>query len=540
MYSGWNSFFVAFAIASVVGLSAFGQTIDNIELELNPSGNVPLAAQLTFTTDTPTVATLHIYDGKKTKKVTPNSEYTTEHDLMVLGLRPDRINTVRVTVKDRSGRRASTEKMELETGPLPDNFPPIDVKISRPRRMEPGYTMVPFFRWAEAGPDKDYGLVLALDAHGEVVWYYETDVTVSDLVPTRDGTFTYQISRNGRMREIDMLGNLLREWHTTGVPKEVSKDSIPVDTDIFHHDHQSLPNGNILALSTEVRNFEDYPSSEIDLDAAPEPSQVIGDVIVEFRQDGTMVREFRVMDILDPYRIGYGSLATGFYADSYKDVLEKPAKDWAHTNSIFYDEANDAAILSSYHLDVVYKVDLKTGELVWLLGNHEDWGEPWQKYLLTPDTEDFLWNSHQHSAKLTPHGTVIIFDNGTNRARPGQEKLSAEDSWSRAVEFEIDEEARTVSQVWAYGGPEDEIFFSPFISEVDWLPVKENILITDGGRMRTKDGEPSGSIFGGHHFARILEVTHDTPAKKVFEIVIDDPAMGWAVYRSERVPSLYP
>lgn len=58
--------------------------------------------------------------------------------------------------------------------------------------------------------------------------------------------------------------------------------------------------------------------------------------------------------------------------------------------------------------------------------------------------------------------------------------------------------------------------------------------------MRTKDRRASRSVFGGHHFARILEVTHESPAEKVFEVVIDDPAVGWAVYRSERIPGLYP
>ncbi len=531
---------VALAMVLAVSLEVSGQTIGDVELTLNPSGHAPLAAQLTFSTDTPTLATLHIYDGKETTVVTPKDEYATEHDLMVLGLRPGRTNSVRVTVKDRAGAEAASETMEIVTDPLPDDFPPIELKISRPRKMEPGYTMVPLFRWAGAGPDQHFGLVLILDAHAEVVWYYQNDLPIGDLIPTGHGTYTHQIDRNGRMREIDMLGNTLRSWHTTGVPKEVPEGSIPVDTDTFHHDHQILENGNFLMLSTEVRDFEEYPTSEKDIDAPRKASQVIGDIILEFKPDGTKVREFKNFDILDPYRIGYGSLGTGFYAKAYKDVLEKAAKDWTHTNSIFYDAADDAIVLSSYHLDVVYKIDRQSGELIWLMGTHDDWDEPWHKYLLTPDKEDFLWNSSQHSAKITPHHTLLMFDNGTNRARPGQPKQKAEDSWSRAVEFKIDDEARTVSKVWSYGGPDDEIFFSPFISDVDWLPIKENVLITDGGRMRTKDGKVSGNIFGGHHFARILEVTHETPAEKVFEIIIDDPATGWAVYRSERIPSLYP
>lgn len=514
-------------------------TLSGLDLVHNPSGRVPLGAQLTFSTDVPVVTTLHISDGENESEVVQNEAYATEHDLMVLGMRADRTHTIRVTVRDRNGSEATSEAMSITTDALPEDFPPIDLKISRPRRMEPGYTLVPLFKWGGAGPDQKFGLVLGLDAHAEVVWYYLADHTIGDLIPTDRGTFTYQVERNGRMKEIDMLGNVLNEWHTTPIPKEVSETSIPVDTDLFHHDHQVLENGNFFMLSTEVREFKAYPSSETDPEREPRDANVIGDVIVEFTREGEIVQEHKIFDLFNPYRIGYGSLGTGFYAQSYKDVLERAAKDWSHTNSIFYDAPNNAAVLSSYHLDFVYKIDLESGELVWLLGNHEGWDEPWQKYLLTPKGENFRWNWHQHSAKVTPHGTIIVFDNGTYQARPFEEKQKAEDSYSRAVEFAIDEEKMEVRQVWSYGGPTDEIFFSPFISEVDWLPTKGNILITDGGAVRNKDGSVSSNIFGGHHFARVLEVTHEMPASKVFEIVIDDPEMGWAVYRSERISSLY-
>ncbi len=42
--------------------------------------------------------------------------------------------------------------------------------------------------------------------------------------------------------------------------------------------------------------------------------------------------------------------------------------------------------------------------------------------------------------------------------------------------------------------------------------------------------------------AHIIEVTRDTPATKVFEIIVDDEVQGsggWTVYRSERISSLY-
>jgi hypothetical protein len=191
------------------------------------------------------------------------------------------------------------------------------------------------------------------------------------------------------------------------------------------------------------------------------------------------------------------------------------------------------------HLDVVLKLDMKTGKVVWLLGNHDGWSEAEQKLLLKPIGENFQWQYHQHAAKLTPQGTILLFDNGNYRARPGQERQKPEDSYSRAVEYKIDEVNRTVEQVWVYGQSPDERFHSPFICDVDWLPQTGNVLVTDGGRIKDKEGKPSINIIAGHHWVRILELSHDQPADKVWEIVIDDPKMGWAVFRSERVAGLY-
>jgi len=103
----------------------------------------------------------------------------------------------------------------------------------------------------------------------------------------------------------------------------------------------------------------------------------------------------------------------------------------------------------------------------------------------------------------------------------------------------------TVAQVWSYGGPADEIFYSPFICDADRLPVTGNVLITDGGRVVDGDGTPSDlpAAEGNHTWARLVEVTHTTPAVKVWEVQIGNPdpdSESWTVYRSERLPGLYP
>ena len=79
---------------------------------------------------------------------------------------------------------------------------------------------------------------------------------------------------------------------------------------------------------------------------------------------------------------------------------------------------------------------------------------------------------------------------------------------------------------------------SPFISDADHLPDTGNVLITDGGRIVGKDGKQL-TDFGGRHWARVLEVTYEGK-EKVWEMVIDDPAMPYSIYRAQRLRSLYP
>jgi len=56
-------------------------------------------------------------------------------------------------------------------------------------------------------------------------------------------------------------------------------------------------------------------------------------------------------------------------------------------------------------------------------------------------------------------------------------------------------------------------------------------------------GRQSEQIVVGHHWARIVEVTHSENPEKVFEITVDsqerDKSIRWSVYRSERLASLY-
>jgi hypothetical protein len=64
------------------------------------------------------------------------------------------------------------------------------------------------------------------------------------------------------------------------------------------------------------------------------------------------------------------------------------------------------------------------------------------------------------------------------------------------------------------------------------------------GIIKDENGLASDFVGGGECSIRIIEVTHTTPAEKVFDLSIEDSstnvADGWQGYRAVKLPSLYP
>ncbi len=515
--------------------------ITGLTWEPNPDPRVPLVVTVRFETDRPVVPVVVIDAGERPVTLEHWPEPATEHELLLLGFHAGSEHAVTLRVEDADGLTMTAPAWHWTAPPLPDGFPPLHVTVSRPRRMEPGVTLLPCQRWPGRGDrDQFFTALVALDAHGDVVWFYDAPYAISEVKRARSGHLLFYYGTLGNVVEMDMTGHVVREWNATRFPGKLAPaDAIPVDTGTIHHDVSQLPNGHLLCLSTEQRYFPSYPASEEDPTVPRSPAWVVGDVILEIAPDGEVVKRWRMLDILDPYRIGYESLDWGFWMGVYKNDPAAPLRDWAHVNSVFYDERDDALIVSSYHQDAVFKLSRATGELEWILGFPSGWDQAWREKLLTPVGEG-LYPFHQHAARWTPQRTLLMFDNGKYRALPYAPKMRAEDSFSRAVEFAVDEQAGEFRELWRYGGRPGEVFFTPFLGETDWLPLTGNVLITDGGRVRTPDGKPAVHPAHGQKWARVLEVTRTTPAHVVFEVVVDDPSLGWTIYRSERLPSLYP
>ncbi|HKH58524.1 MAG TPA: arylsulfotransferase family protein [Rubrobacter sp.] len=107
--------------------------------------------------------------------------------------------------------------------------------------------------------------------------------------------------------------------------------------------------------------------------------------------------------------------------------------DYFHINSIdVYDEKH--LLVSSRNTCAVYKIDRKTGEIVWQLGGKKS------AFEMGPGTV----TAFQHDARYHPDGTITIFDNGNvNKVEQ-----------SRGIVVEVDEDAMSARLAREYTHPE--------------------------------------------------------------------------------------
>jgi outer membrane protein assembly factor BamB len=398
--------------------------------------------------------------------------------------------------------------------------------------MEPGWTLLVLLASGDMLVPTPWSALVALDADGEVVWYHEVEGWVGDYAWLGDRV-VYSVS-NLRMEEIDLQGHVRARWHATGQGTAgAHPEAVLIDVDTLHHELVALEpddDAAFLALDTERRRFEDYPGDEVTLEASPGATDVVGDVVVEFARDGSVIRRWSLLDVLDPWRLGYDGLI-----DFWAPVYGPGTRDWSHANAVTLSPERDAYLVSLRHQDAIVKLDRATGELLWIFGDPAGWGDPWRQKVLdvawrdAPEAGEYPY--HPHAPTLTASGDVLLFDNGVQRAVPPAEPLPEVERYSRAVQYAIDEEVGRVEQSWAFSGPQGGMY-ARIVGDADELPTTGHVLVTSGAQ---EDAEQRTS------WARIFEVTRDEPAEIPFDVQIGaqdaEPGTQWVVYRAERIPT---
>ena len=442
-----------------------GYTLENPNIIVDPYNNSPLTALVIFETEENLSLTVTIEGEDELTTYTHEFEEKKIHYLPIYGLYPDKENTVIIECGDEK------QEIKIKTDPLPENFIlPTSVEKEESKLTNDLY----FFT-----PSSD-GYTCAYDTNGDVRWYL-TNTATWEINRLKNGHLLVSTERlinspyylTG-LYEMDMLGKIYVEYSLPGG---------------YHHDYYEMPNGNLLVAS------DDFQSEE----------GTVEDYIVELdRNTGNIVKEIDLKDILN--------MEDG-QSENWVEY------DWFHNNSVWYDEKTNSITLSGRHQDAVINIDYETGELNWIIGDPTNWSEEYQKYFFTPIGNDFEWQWSQHAAMITPEGYVFLFDNGNNKSKNKEEYVSAEDSYSRGVMYKISTDDMTIEQIWEYGKERGSEFYSPYISDVDYL--EENHYIVHSGGIVYVDGknsnQPAGIGGADRLVSDTVEILND---EVVFEIIL--------------------
>lgn len=439
-----------------------GYTIDNPNVILNPYGNSPLTALILFETEKEVEIKITIEGKDEHSTFTHNFLKNKQHYLPIYGLYADKENKVIIEVEDIK------KEITIKTDKLPNNMVLPDYVYSNKDELD---NELYFFTPSSSG------YTCAYDINGDVRWYL-TNYALWKIDRLKNGHLLLSTERLVNspyymtgLYEIDLLGKIYVEYSLEGG---------------YHHDYYEMENGNLLVASD---NFNG--------------SGTVEDYVVEIdRKTGNIVKKFDLKELLNT-----------------KDGQSEnwASYDWFHNNSVWYDKKTNSITLSGRHQDAIINIDYKTGKLNWIIGDSTNWSKEYQKYFFTPVGDDFEWQWSQHAAMITPEGYVFVLDNGNNKSKKEENYVDASDSYTRGVMYKIDTEKMTIEQVWQYGKERGSEFYSPYISDVDYLD--SNHYIVHSGGIVYKDGKNSNQPAGISGYDKLVSDTVELKNDKIiFEI----------------------
>ena len=231
-----------------------------------------------------------------------------------------------------------------------------------------------------------------------------------------DGTLAYYERVHGFQRTdpdaryviLNSEGEEIRSYQTVG-------DEVETD----EHEILLLENGNVMLLG---KAFSTMDMTEY----GGHPEAIVLDVVIqELDPDGNLVWEWRGLDHFSFDEV---------FARRFLRREPPTFVDYVHANGLAVD-LDGNVLLSSRNISEITKIDRETGEIIWRMGGTES---VTNEFTFIDDPQNGF--SFQHMPIVLENGNLLLYDNGNRHETP----------ISRALEYEIDEEARTATLVWSY------------------------------------------------------------------------------------------
>lgn len=230
-----------------------------------------------------------------------------------------------------------------------------------------------------------------------------------------------------------------------------------------NHDFQLLSNGHALVFSYDA---QPYDMSTV-VEGGNPNATVIGGVIQELDENKNVVFQWRSWDHIP-------------ITNSYTN-LTNATIDLIHLNAIEQDDDGNIMFIAR-HLSAVIKINRATGGIIWQLGGKAN------DFTFINENEDNApdYFAEPHHIRRIANGNITLFDNGNFHNPP----------YSRAVEYQLDEQAMKATLVWEFRHTPD--VYTPAMGSVQRLPDGSTLIgwgtaSSSGGPVLT-EVKPDNSI----------------------------------------------
>lgn len=322
----------------------------------------------------------------------------------VLGLRAG--ITYNIIIDARSGGSTVSGPAQSYVAPLlPAALAGMNLTLVSGTPPTTGYTLA-----ALPGPD-GHGYLVAFDGAGAIRWYRDFGRSgVQEAKQQTNGDFTVYVGNSygdnavpGAFVEVTPSGDSVRTISALGSP--------------YTDGHELVVTSNASGQRTADYLFG-YDIRSIDESAygGGTSDNVAGHQVLRISAAGKV----------DTLMQGWGYWTPA-------DKIDPPTADQSldHPNALAFD--NDGGIIVSFrNLGAIVKIDPATRAVLWQMGGARN------QFTIIGDPQNGF--SGQHSVRVLPNGHFLIFDNG----------VANTPQTSRAVEYAVNESARTATMVWQY------------------------------------------------------------------------------------------
>jgi len=331
---------------------------------------------------------------------------------------------------------------------------------------------------------------------------YQDGVTIMDFESLdfsgaldRDGHPIWFVNKDGSIDKFTFTqflsnGNVVGFGPGKGYEIDLDGNIIfetPTTLNSLHHHITKTSNNTYFLISATV---EDQYCPEECNNMLPDEIPWQGDIFREINKNGNEIWSWNTFDYYDLTEYN------PYYVEIYTGSLEM---DWTHSNSVFFDENSGSIFVSVRNLSRITKIDYASKNLIWNMGETDFMNEIYFN-------QDLNF-SQQHSVQVLDNGNLLFFDN--------HRYLSPE--LSRCIEVSYDESNYSAEIVWEHELPIE--LFTGSRGECDRLE-NGNTLITAGRTGSTLEVTPENEI--------------------VWQLEVANMGFDVTMYRSSRIPSLYP